>query len=361
MSLTTKSFNTKINRMSQANEFPSESEMLSLLEKQYDNLEVGLVYGKAGLAIYYANLSNEDPAYKAIYDRLIEDVLSKVSDKTPIEFPRGLLGISFALDIILHFFKPGNPDSVLNDLDAVIYKSLDKGRNMQPLNIDMAVESLFYVALHLKLGIRNKVKHRIYESKAIHILNDICQSLPDNFFRETIPYNIFNRSFFLLYAIGSLYEQDIGQQRIEHICSDLSIPVASSMPQMQFNKLERLFSVSRLISLGCARDQHWKDCYGQLTNSLSLKKLFNEDFGGNQLGLSDGLTGAMLLMIMTNHVRQTPLFDIPWDYYKKRIAQCSILTATAGKETPLYRYGLNWLWGMKMALALETRKEPFRF
>ena len=48
MSLTTKSFNTKINRMSQANEFPSESEMLSLLEKQYDNLEVGLVYGKAG-------------------------------------------------------------------------------------------------------------------------------------------------------------------------------------------------------------------------------------------------------------------------------------------------------------------------
>ena len=126
MSLTTKSFNTKINRMSQANEFPSESEMLSLLEKQYDNLEVGLVYGKAGLAIYYANLSNEDPAYKAIYDRLIEDVLSKVSDKTPIEFPRGLLGISFALDIILHFFKPGNPDSVLNDLDAVIYKSLDK-------------------------------------------------------------------------------------------------------------------------------------------------------------------------------------------------------------------------------------------
>ena len=62
MSLTTKSFNTKINRMSQANEFPSESEMLSLLEKQYDNLEVGLVYGKAGLAIYYANLSNEDPA-----------------------------------------------------------------------------------------------------------------------------------------------------------------------------------------------------------------------------------------------------------------------------------------------------------
>ena len=70
--------------MNQANGFPSESEMLSLLEKQYNNLEDGLLYGKAGLAIYYARLSNYDPAYNAIYNRLIEDVLSKVSDKTPI-------------------------------------------------------------------------------------------------------------------------------------------------------------------------------------------------------------------------------------------------------------------------------------
>lgn len=346
--------------MNQANGFPSESEMLSLLEKQYNNLEDGLLYGKAGLAIYYARLSNYDPAYNAIYNRLIEDVLSKVSDKTPIEFSRGILGIAFALDIIMHFFKSGNPDSVLSDLDAVIYKSLDKGKHMRPLDTDMAIECLFYIALHLKFGIRNKVKHRIYESKAMQILNDICLSLPDNFFQEPIPHTIFNRSFFLLYAIGSLYEQGIGKQRIEHICSDLFFPIASCVPQIQFNKLERLFSVSRLVSTGCAGNQRWLDYCSLLTNSLSLEKLFNDNLGGNQLGLSDGLSGAMLLMSRVNYYYNAPSFDIKWKYYKKRIACCTTKAVITAKNTHLYRYGLNWLWGMKLILSLDESKIQVR-
>lgn len=355
-----RSFNTKTN-MNKTDNLPSESELLALLKKQYDELEDGLVYGKAGLTIYYACLSEKDPTYKTIYNKLINDMLSKVSDRTPIEFPRGLLGIAFALDVIMHYFKPGNPDNVLDDLDAVIYKSLFKESNKQPIDMNLAVKALFYFSLHLKLGIRSKVKHRIYADKAMRLLNVINFSLPVNYFQEAIPYNIFNRSFFLLYAIGSLYEQGIGQQRIEHICTDLSFPLASAMPLMQFNKLGRLFSMTRLISLGCTKEQHWKDQCRLLRSSLSLEKLFNEELGGKQLGLSDGLTGAMLLMAGTNHYSERPLFDLPWDYYKKKICQYTTLTTMADKEVPFYQHGLNWLWGMKMALALETRKEPFRF
>ena len=155
-----RSFNTKTN-MNKTDNLPSESELLALLKKQYDELEDGLVYGKAGLTIYYACLSEKDPTYKTIYNKLINDMLSKVSDRTPIEFPRGLLGIAFALDVIMHYFKPGNPDNVLDDLDAVIYKSLFKESNKQPIDMNLAVEALFYFSLHLKLGIRSKVKHRI--------------------------------------------------------------------------------------------------------------------------------------------------------------------------------------------------------
>ena len=58
---------------------------MNIRDQQYDSLEGGLVYGKAGLALYYARLSNEDTAYKKIYNRLVDDVLTKVSDKTIVE------------------------------------------------------------------------------------------------------------------------------------------------------------------------------------------------------------------------------------------------------------------------------------
>lgn len=56
-------FNTK-KAMTELNNFPTEAELLNILNKQYDRLEEGLVYGKAGLAVYYAKLSNENASYK---------------------------------------------------------------------------------------------------------------------------------------------------------------------------------------------------------------------------------------------------------------------------------------------------------
>ena len=345
-------FNTQAT-MTDLNSFPTEAALLNIIDQQYDSLEGGLVYGKAGLALYYAKLSNEDTAYKKIYNRLVDDVLTKVSDKTPVEFSRGLLGIAFALDIIMHYFKPGNPDYVLDDMDALIYKSLDKGRDRKPLDENLAVEGLFYLSMHLKYGIRNTTKHRIYADKAMQLLNDLCITLPVNFFQEPIPCNVFNRSFFLLYAIGNLYEQNIGRQRIEHICDDLIYELGANVPIFHFNRLERCFLVIRLISLGCAKHPNWKEYQKLLLDSLSLKRLFNEECANNQLALSDGLTGAMLLILGANKYSPVPLFDVPWEFYKDRLNQCDTLTLLNGKETPLYKYGINWLWGMKGLLNIE--------
>lgn len=345
-------FNT-LATMTDLNSFPTESALLNILDQQYDNLEGGLVYGKAGLALYYARLSNEDATYKNVYNRLVNDVLSKVSDKTPVEFSRGILGIAFALDIIMHYFKPGNPDYVLDDVDALIYKSLDKGRDMKPLDANLAVEGLFYLSMHLKYGIRNKTKRRIYVNKAMQLLNDLCTALPVNFFQEPIPCNVFNRSFFLLYAIGNLYELKIDCRRIEHICDDIIYELASNVPIFHFNRLERCFMVTRLMSLGCAKNPTWREYHKLLLDSLSLERLFNEECANNQLALSDGLTGAMLLILGTNKYSPVPLFNVPWEFYKSRLNQCDTFTVLNGKKTPLYKYGINWLWGMNALLNLE--------
>ena len=346
-------FNTK-KAMTELNNFPTEAELLNILNKQYDRLEEGLVYGKAGLAVYYAKLSNENASYKKVYNRLVNDILSKVSDKTPVEFSRGLLGIAFALDIIMHYYKPGNPDNVLDDVDALIYKSLDKGRDMKPLDLNLAVEGLFYLSMHLKYGIRNKTKRRIYANKAMQLLNDLCVALPINFFQESVPCNIFNRGFFLLYAIGNLYELHTDNHRIEHICNDLIYELGTNVPVFHFNRLERLFLVTRLMSLGCAKNPIWKEYRELLLNGLSLERLFNEECSNNQLTLSDGLTGAMLVILGTNRYSPAQSIGVPWEYYQERLCRCEILTVMDGKKTPLYKYGINWLWGMKTVLKINT-------
>ena len=116
----------------------NDPELLQILEKEYPHLENGLLYGKAGLAIYYAELSNRDHKFDKIYNRLIQDILSSVSKNTPIELNRGLIGICLAIDLILHFYNKGNPENVLEDVIPEIYKSYD-------LSIDSGMEKEYNI------------------------------------------------------------------------------------------------------------------------------------------------------------------------------------------------------------------------
>lgn len=188
----------------------------------------------------------------------------------------------------------------------------------------------------------------------MQLLNDLCVALPINIFQESVPCNIFNRGFFLLYAIGNLYELHTDNHRIEHICNDLIYELGTNVPVFHFNRLERLFLVTRLMSLGCAKNPIWKEYRELLLNGLSLERLFNEECSNNQLTLSDGLTGAMLVILGTNRYSPAQSIGVPWEYYQERLCRCEILTVMDGKKTPLDKYGINWLWGMKTVLKINT-------
>lgn len=324
----------------------NETRLLSLLNHQYENIENGLLYGKAGLALYYARLSSSDKAYNATYNKLINDILAITSNNTPIDFSRGLLGIGVAIDLILKYYKKGTSDYVLEDIDATIYKNLDINNQKIQIDMNLVSEGLFYIALHLKYGIKNKTKRNLFIRKAKSLIEYIYSEQQFDLFKETIPGQLLTKDFFFLYSLTLLYEQEIYKDRLCHICDELIYKLFSATPILQFNKLKRVFLVSKILSTVSDLSSSWEEYQKSLVSQISIHQLIYVDLKDRQLHLNDGLTGVFLMMEKVNEYSGSQLLSIPWDYYYSKVKLSSMKEDLSKENLPIYDLGLNGFWGI---------------
>lgn len=322
-----------------------DTQLIAFLDSNFDSQEYGLLYGKAGLALYYARKSTIDKMYTHVYNMLIDDLFANASRNTAIEFPRGILGIAFAVDLILEFYKKGNPDYVLDDIDALIYRSLDLNYK-QTVETGMAAEGLFYMVLHLKYGIRGKYKKEIFAHKAAELLEYTYSGITDKGFRESVPINIFTTEFFFLYSVATLAELGYYKDRLTHICNELIYILYSCMPVQQFNRLVRLFTVVRIQSAVSGLGSLWNRYTALLRDQIDEDSLVNIDCKTNQLALSDGLTGVFLMMEQVNKYGLVRPFCYSWAYYKERVEKSELWNNLQTDSMPMYALGLNGLWGI---------------
>lgn len=333
----------------------NESNLLSILEKNYDYLENGLIYGKAGLALYYARLSSMDKSYNNIYNRIIKDLLSKLNNNTPVEFKRGILGVGVAIDLILKFYKKGNSDYVLDDIDAIIYKSLDINTHEKMISAEQVIEGLFYFVLHIKYGIRNKRKKEIFVNKATALLEYVYSQNPLALIKEAIPGQLLTDEFFFLYSLASLSEQGYYTDRIMHICNELIYQLVHITPILQFNKLVRLFLMKKIKSSVHGISDLWDESINSLIYQIPIERLLQNECKDKQLHLSDGLTGICLLMEQINKYSIKPIFDVPWDYYSAKVNDSSIQEHFQKDILPMYDLGINGLWGINYCLQMKCK------
>ncbi len=337
-------------------DFTNDSHLLSLLESQYKNIENGLLFGKAGLALFYARKSVLNKQYASIYNRLINDVLSTVNDNTPIEFSRGLLGIGFAIDIILKYYKKGNSDYVLDEIDAMIYKSLDTNDQRGLLDSYVAIEGLFYFSLHLKYGIKGRQKRDIFIRKAESLLEYVYKGFRSYIAKEEVPWSLLSDEFMFLYSLVILYEQNIYRKRILHILNELIYEIISFTPVFQFNRLTRLFLISKTIYTIKGLIPLWKEYQNDLFSLVSQDKLLNTECRDKQIYFADGLTGIFILMEGVNKYCENRFFEIPWSYYKRRVQNSTVKEHLSKKDIPLYDMGLNGFWGINYILETRCKK-----
>ena len=156
-----------------------------------------------------------------------------------------------------------------------------------------------------------------------------------------------------------MYEQGIYQTRIEHICKEIIIELFASIPSLHYNRLIRLFLVSKIINV--VKVTHvWDEYFELLRGNISVKYLIEEECSRNRLYLSDGLTGIYIMLYMINRLRNTTVFELNWDYYTALILNNKSLISLRNNTTISTGIGINGYWGINYLLKTISKKNLYQ-
>lgn len=138
--------------------FDLDQRMLHVLMQHSDALmDMGLLNGKMGIVIFFSHYSKH--TQKDIFDdiagNLLDNVLSKIHKKLPINFDSGLTGIGWAIEyLIQNKFMEGDSLTVCKQIDEMIMKT--DPRRLNDLTLESGIEGLLhYILAHIQ-GVQNQ-------------------------------------------------------------------------------------------------------------------------------------------------------------------------------------------------------------
>ncbi len=312
---------------------------------QSKELSDGLFYGKAGLAIYYAIMSNRDKSVKKLYNDFINDILTNVSENTPMTLLNGLFGICISIDIILKYYKKGNPDYVLQDIDSMIFRKFNTDQTKDYKNIDNYIDALFYLSYHLKLGLHGKERRQLFIQESMVWTDYVYSNLSPYFFEEPLPFYILHKPLLFLDSLTCLYSQGIHCDRICHILNEITYSLY--LPTQHANRLALLYIVKKTCITVSGLSDFWFEFADILSNNISMDRIFNNEIKNRQIFFINGVSGIYLLMLGCNQLFEYDMFNIDTDYYFRRIMDSDV-TKKLKKEIPPGAYSLNGYWGINL-------------
>jgi hypothetical protein len=316
----------------------------SIMDKNKD-LSNDLFYGKAGIAIYYAIKSNQDKSVQKFYNKFVNDILANVNENTPMTLEKGLLGVCLSIDIILKYYKKGNPDYVLENLDSMIYSKFCINQYKEHQSLDNYIDALFYLSYHLKLSLYGKERRQLFIRESMVWIDYVYSYLPSNFFEEPLPFSIIHKPLLFLDSLECLYTQGIHCDRICHILNEIAYSL--NLPTRHANRLALLYVVKKICITVEGLSVYWFEFADILTNHISMERIFNKEIKNRQIFFGDGLSGIYLLILGCNRLLGYKKFNIDINYYFRRVMDSDV-TKKLKKEIPYEAYSLNGYWGINL-------------
>lgn len=314
-----------------------------ILKDKAKGLSNGLTYGKAGLAIYYAIKSNQDKSAQRLYNKYINDILAHVSESSPMTLENGLLGMCLSIDMILKYYKKGNPDYVLGDIDSLIYRKFCINQSREHQSTDNYIDAMYYLSCHLRLSLHGKERRQLFIRESMVWIDHVYSCLPPNFFEEPLPFNLFHKPLLFLDSLASFYTQGIHCDRICHILNEMAYSL--HLPTQHANRLALLYVVKKICTTVKGLSDYWFEFADVLANNISVERIFKKEIKNRQIFFVDGLSGIYMLMLGCNRLYGYELFRIDIGYYFRRIMDSDV-TRKLKKEIPYEAYGLNGYWGI---------------
>jgi|LSQX01.2.fsa_nt_gb hypothetical protein len=130
------------------------------VDRGKNTFDIGLWNGKMGIAIYLLHLSRimHNNEYEFQANDLIDAVFSDISNKVPVYFADGLLGIGCGVEYIIDKgFVEGDSDEILKEIDQMVKNIIDmRPTDLDSLDIDKGVCG---VGCYLYYRLRKKSKN----------------------------------------------------------------------------------------------------------------------------------------------------------------------------------------------------------
>ena len=257
----------------------------------------------------------------------------------------GLFGICLSIDIILKYYKKGNPDYVLEDIDSLIYRKFYISQSNEYQSSENYIDALFYLSYHLKLSLYGKERRQLFIRESMVWVDYVYSNLPSDFFEELLPFNIIHKPLLFLDSLVCLYSQGIHCDRICHILNEIIYSL--NLPMQHANRLALLYIVKKTCITVEGLSDYWFEFADILSNNISMERIFNNEIKNRQIFFINGVSGIYLLMLGCNRLFEYNMFNIDTDYYFRRIMDSDV-TKKLKKGIPHDAYSLNGYWGINL-------------
>lgn len=145
---------------------------------------LGLMYGKMGICIYFFHLakSSSNPIYESYAEELLDEIFEEISTSTPLDFENGLAGIGWGIEYLAqNGFVEADTDEVLEEFDNRLFKELiyNTPRELSLLKGLTGLGAYFLKRIQNPASNDEKIPHLTNKQLLIHII-DILDDLSKN-------------------------------------------------------------------------------------------------------------------------------------------------------------------------------------
>lgn len=309
------------------------SKLVSSIDDKYP---IDLAYGKMGICIYFYYLSRweDNDEYKQIADRLLDEIIDKLSNKENMGVAYRLAGVAVGIShLVKEKFIGGDINEILEDVDSHIFKILAFLKNEESnYSNHILIYLLFYSCLRFKEQSSSDGKY-IFQEFIIKIVEIFQRNLFSDFSNEHFSFYTHKYQYFTsLYVISNIYDLNIYNYRITKIIEEIIGPILSTIPVLQVNRLYLLCGLLCIMPClqNCTREINAH--IHLLKEKIDIDYLVNVELKNQDIYIKNGISLVYILLFFIQHKYPDYQFDYNLSLFYNKINSSEAWNALISRE-----------------------------
>lgn len=300
-------------------------DLLTLSSPEVTN--VGLLYGKLGMGIFFFKLAQEtqNEVHSEMAEKQVEEVYNFIAEgSVPMDFENGLAGIASGICFLVkNGFVEADLDEILEEVDDRIFKYLIANMEKIPFNLKQGLLGYLLYALNRYEVIKNSeddTNKYIFKRIGADLINRIGHLIEEEKFqsREPLLFNVFWDLPILLILLTQAKKLNINPVKIDRILDYLSPMVASLIPRLHSNRLYLLLGIEYLLNE--TEYSELREHADFLRGIIKPSQIIDEECKNLNILVQDGISGLDFIARRLGSVTGNNALQFPEEQVFNKIA-----------------------------------------